>query len=124
MITVTTDENGVKIYAKEKESSKGTKYTLYWMSVSSRDAAGNWHNGLVDVTFKKDVSVPNKSTIVIKNAMYIVNEYNGKTYTKLLILDFTIKEPGEVKPNKPTTDAQASDFMNIPDGMEAELPFT
>lgn len=115
-LKITTDERGIKIYRHEKEGRTGKFYT-YSTMVSSKDTDGNYINGFIDVVFKKGVEVNDKAVILVNNAFYIVNEYNGKTYPKLMITDFDVKEEG-----KPST-SNNTDFMNIPDGMQEELPF-
>ena len=111
-LTLKSDGKGVMIFAKEHESEKG-KYTLYSMSVSSRDANNEYVNGYLNVRFKKGVSVPNKTKIKINNAFPVVSKSNDKTYVSFMITDFEILESNESK-------EEWVDMSNIKD---EELPF-
>lgn len=118
-LTVKTDDKGVMVFRQDKETQSGKAYTQYSLGVGSKDIDGNWVNGFVDCQFKKGVSVDNKTKIIINNAFYIVNEYNEKKYLKLMITDFSVLEAGEKK-QEPTRD---TGFLEIPEGIENELPF-
>ena len=119
-LKVTTDGKPVTIYRKDKTTSSGKTFATYSIAVSSKDKDGNWTNGYLDCAFKKDVELNNKAKINITNSFYTVNEYNGKKYLKLFIMAFEVVEQGEVQPQSPSND---DGFMNIPDGLDAELPF-
>lgn len=122
-LTVTTskDKNGqdspVKVIAKERNG-----YTFYSLMVSSKDKNGEWVNGFIDCTFKKGVSVNNKAKIIIKDAFYTVSKYNDKTYTKLMIMDFSVVDEGEGAPVN-TANQSLGYFMSIPEGIMEEMPF-
>ena len=62
----------------------------------------------------------NKAKIEIANSFYTVSEYNGKKYTKLFILDFTVTEDGEGPVSQEEIDMS---FMDISADMQEELPF-
>lgn len=115
MITVTTDDKGVKIYRKDRQTQNGT-FATYSMMISSKLQDGSWLNGFIDCRFKKGVEVANKSKIKINNAFYTCNEYNGKVYTKLIITDFDVLEGGEA-PKENTTN-----WLDV-DGTQEDLPF-
>ena len=117
-LKVTTDGKPVTIYANEKQTQNGGKFTTYSIAVSSKDKDGNWVNGYIDAQFKKGAEVTNKTKININNAFYTVSEYNGKKYTKIFIMDYTVAEAGET----PVVQ-NSGDFMSIPDGIDEELPF-
>lgn len=119
-LKVVTAKGPVTVYAKERATQNGGKFTTYCVGVASKDKDGNWVNGFIDCQFKKDVVVNNKAKIEINNAFYNVSEYNGKKYTKLFITDFTIVEQGEVQNAGQTS---GEDFMSIPDNIDEELPF-
>ena len=116
-LKVVTDGKPVTVYANEKEAKNGGKFTTYSIAVSSKDKDGNWVNGYIDAQFKKGMEVPNKTKININNAFYLVTDYNGKKYLKLFVMDYTVAEAGE------TPISSGDGFMNIPDGIDAELPF-
>lgn len=116
-LTITTDDKGIKIYRSDKVSKAGNNYTTYCIKVASKDKDGNWQNAFIDVSFKKGVSVNNKADIKIKNAFYTVNSFNGNNTLRLIITDFDVIGNGDAP-------AESSDaFMNIPDGIEEEIPF-
>ena len=120
-LTVTTDGKAVTVYRKDRDTQSGGKFTTYSIGIASKDKEGNWVNGFIDCQFKKGVELNNKAKIEIANSFYSVSEYNGKKYTKLFILDFTVVEQGEVPLLAPTPSTE--DFMTIPDNIDAELPF-
>lgn len=116
-LRVTTDGKPVTVYANEKTTQNGGKFTTYSIGVSSKDKDGNWINGFLDCQFKKGVEVAHKSKIEISNSFYTVNEYNGKKYLKLFIMDFNVVDGPSTAP------VDMDSFMNIPDGISDELPF-
>lgn len=118
-----TDGRPVTIYRNEKTTQNGGKFATYSIGVASKDRDGNWVNAFIDCQFKKGIDVANKSKINISNSFYAVNEYNGNKYIKLFIMEFEIVEQGEAA-KAPASPAPNDDgFMNIPDGIDTELPF-
>ena len=116
---VTTDDKGVKVYAKEREGANG-KFMSYSVGVSSKSQSGEWVNGYVNCKFKKGVTVANKTKIKIKNSFFIVTKSGDKTYTQLMITEFDVLEPGE------TAAQDADEFIKIDDKakeLEDEMPF-
>lgn len=105
----------VRIYAKERTWSGGT-FISYSACISSKDKDGNWVNGYLDVAFKKGVEIANKSDINIKSAFPRVRKSGDKSYVSWMITDFDIVTAGVV-PN-------GDGFMDIPDGIDEEMPFT
>lgn len=122
-LVVKTDNKPVTVYRQDKTSNNGVAYTQYSLGVSSKDKDGNWVNGFIDCQFKKaDVEkITNKCKINISNSFYTVNEYNGKKYLKLFVLDFEVAEDGEKPQDAPAP--SSDEFLNIPDGLADELPF-
>lgn len=121
-LTVKSDDKGVKVIRKDRETKNGGKFATYSLMVSSKDMDGNWVNGFIDCQFKKGVEIANKTKIQINNAFYVVNEYNGNKYTKIMILDYQVLEEGEqVTTQQPLGGAE--EFMTIPMGIDDELPF-
>ena len=114
-----TDDKGVKVIRKDKTSKAGNPYTTYALMVSSKDTQGNWHNGFIECNFRKGVEVNNKAVIKITNSFPVVDEYNGKTTTKIFVLDFEVLNSGDA-PVKTTDD---DGFMIIPEGDETETIF-
>lgn len=117
-LKVTTDGRPVTVFRQDKTSAAGNAYTTYALGISSKDMDGNWVNGFVDARFKSGVDVANKRKITINNAFYTVKESNGKSYVSIMVTDFDIAENGQ-----PATNNSNTDFMNIPDGVDEELPF-
>ncbi len=119
-LKVITDGKAVTVFRQDKTSQNGVPYTQYSLGISSKNANGEWVNGFIDCQFKKDVQVNNKAKIEIANSFYTVNEYNGKKYYKLFIMDFNVVENGESQ-HVPQVD---DSFMSIADDMdESGLPF-
>lgn len=112
-----TDGKPVMVVRQDKTSSNGKAYTQYSLMVSSKNTEGAWVSGFIDCQFKKGVEVANKTKININNSFYTVNEYNGKKYIKLFVLDFEVAEPGEAPQ---TTSGEG--FVDLPGDFE-ELPF-
>ena len=115
-LKVITDGKPVTVYRQDKTSNAGNAYTQYSIMISSKQSDDTWLNDFVECGFKKGVSIPNKTKIHINNSFFMISEYNGKKYKKLFISDYTIDENA---PQQPSGDG----FMNIPDGIETELPF-
>lgn len=120
-LKITTDDKGVKIYRKDRDTKNGGKFATYTMGVSSKTLDGTWLNGFVDCFFKKGVEVNNKAVIKINNAFPTVTEYNDKKYTKWMILDFEIIDEGEKVVEVSNQDIE--EFLTIPEGIDEELPF-
>lgn len=127
-LNVTSDDKGIKVYRKDRETKSGGTFATYSLAISSKDASGNWINGYMDAKFKKGVEVNNKAKIKINNAFFTVDEYNGKTYPKIFVLDFDVIEQGEVSNingdafvNLDSNDLP--DFMKIDDAVGEEVPF-
>ena len=118
-LKVITDGKPVSVYRQDKVSSSGNAYTQYSIGVSSKNTEGNWVQGFIECAFRKGTDIPNKAKIEITNSFYTVNEYNGKKYLKLFVLDFNVVEGGEVAPAPNGDESWAS----IPDGIVDELPF-
>lgn len=113
-LTVSTDEKGVTVFAKEKEWSGG-KFMTYSLGVSSKGKDGGWVNGYLPCRFKKDIVVENKAKIEIKKSFFVVNKSGDKSYVQLMVTDFDIVQEGEA--------INADEFMKIPDGISDEVPF-
>lgn len=108
----------VRIYRKDRETKNGGTFATYSYGVNSKDKDGNWIKGFRDCMFKKGVEVAHRADIKVNNAFEIASEYNGKTYVKVMITDFEVVNEGE---QAPAVDSEG--FMNIPEGLDEELPF-
>ena len=79
-----------------KDNDFGTFYT---MGLSKKLEDGNYQNGYIDVRFKKDVKLSNKTKINIKEAWlsFYLKEENGYKTTKpyIFVNDFEVVEEGE-----------------------------
>lgn len=122
-LTVKTDGKPVTVYAKERQTQNGGKFTTYCLGVASKDKDGNWVNGFIDCQFKKNVVVNNKAKIDIRNSFFTVyKDREGKPHNRLFIMEFDVVEQGEV----PQQNGQATgneNWMDIPSDIEESLPF-
>lgn len=80
------------IFRQEKDDKR-----FYSIGLSRKDQNGNYINGYMTVVFKKDVDVPNKTKIKIKEAWLGFNVKEKKTYPHIFINDFDIVEQPEEK---------------------------
>ena len=113
-LKLVTDEKNVKVRVFDKTSAAGNNYKSYCLSVASKDKNNNWVNGLINCNFPKarKSEIADKTIIKINNAFPVVEEYQNKAYISYMINDFEVV--GGSAPN---------DFVNIPEGMQEELPF-
>ena len=118
-LTVTTDNKPVTVVRKDGVSQSGKAYTMYSLMYSFKNASEEWKNVFVDCAFKKGTDLANKSKINITNAFMTGNEYNSNTKPKIFVLDYEVVEGSQPAP-APNGDG----FMNIPDGISDELPFS
>ena len=112
-LTVKSDDNGVMVFANQKEKQDGTKYTLYSIGVSSKDKDKNWVSGYLNVRFKSGVEVANKSKIKINNAFPVVSKSGDKTYVSFMITDFDVLESAD----------NNDGFIDMSNIKDDELPF-
>lgn len=119
-LRTTTDDKGIKVIRKDKVSKAGNPYTQYSLMTSGKDRDGNWHNAFINCSFRKGVEVKNKSVIKITDSWHTVDEYNGNSSDRIFVNEFEIITEGE---DAPASAPGSDDFMNIPDGIEEELPF-
>lgn len=106
----------VKIFRKDKVSKDGNPYSTYCMKVSSK-INDEWVSGFFDLIFPKGESVNNKAEIAIEECFPIVDKYNDRTTIKWYVKKYTVLNQGEASSSDP------DGFMNIPDGLDDELPF-
>lgn len=114
-LKIITDGKPVTVVRQDKTSSAGNAYTQYSLMVSSKNKDNTWVSGFIEAQFKKGVDIANKAKINITNAFYTVNEYNGKKYTKIFVLEYDVAEAGEA----PKTE----EFVNVDLGAIQDLPF-
>lgn len=118
MITLKTDEKGIMVFRKDRQTKAGGTFATYSISISSKDRNDEWVSAYVDVKFKKDVEVNNKAVIKINNAFPVVEEYNGNKSIKYMVTDFEVIEKSEASVE---TDSDGfSTFSNMED---LDLPF-
>lgn len=89
------------------------KFPRYSIGVSSKTPEGDWIKGYVPCKFKKGVEVENMTKILIKNSFYSVSKGEKYNFVSIMITDFEVIEE----------EKSSDDFMNIPSGIEEELPF-
>lgn len=75
------------IFRQEKDNKR-----FYSIGLSRKDQNGNYINGYMTAVFKKDVDVPNKTKIKIKEAWLGFNVKDKKTYPHIFINDFEVVE--------------------------------
>lgn len=117
MITLKTDDKGIKVFRKDRQTKAGGTFATYSISISSKDRNDAWVSAYVDVKFKKDVEVNNKAVIKINNAFPVVEEYNGNKSIKYMVTDFEVIEKGE---KSVETDSEGFSTINMED---MDLPF-
>ena len=67
--------------------------TFYQIGLSKKDRNGNYINGYMNVRFKKGVSVPNMTKIVIKNAFIdFYLDKNNRTVPYIMVLEYELVE--------------------------------
>ena len=117
-LTVTTDNKPVTVVRKDGVSQSGKAYTMYSLMYSFKNGE-EWKNVFVDCAFKKGTDLVNKSKIKITNAFMTGSEFNGNTKPKIFVLDFEVVEGGAA----PKVEANPDEWLNIPDNIDADLPF-
>lgn len=91
-------------------------YPRYSIGVSSKGPDGEWIKGYIPCKFKKGVELENMTKIKIKNAFYSVSKGNKYNFVSVMITDFE-------REDQITEQKSKDNFMDIPDGIEEELPF-
>ena len=86
------------IFRTEHNGSNGTWYA-YSAGISSKEMDGTWTSDYIDAKFRKEVTLPNKTKINIKEGYLKTRKYidkNGEEQKRkyILILDFDIIEQG------------------------------
>lgn len=68
--------------------------TFYQIGLSKKDRNGQYINGYMNVRFKKGVSIPNMTKIVIKNAFIdFYLDKNNRTVPYIMVLEYeTVEE--------------------------------
>lgn len=122
-LKIITEQTTVTVYVNERQTQNGS-FKTYSIGVSSKDKDGNWVNGFLPCNFRKGTDIANKSKITISNSFPTVRKYTDKTGTErteigIFVLDYEVVEGG----NHPAPAPNGDGFMNIPDGIDAELPF-
>ena len=100
------------IFRKEKDGK-----VFYSIGLSLKDANGNYQNGYMKVSFKKDVNVADRTKIIIKNGFVsFYKTKNGDTVNYLFITDYEI--PEELKATNTTETKNVIEESNEPDPYE------
>lgn len=87
------------------------KYPRYSIGVSSKDKDDEWIRAYVPCKFKNGVELENMTKITIKNAFYTVSRGEKYNFVSIMITDFEV------------VDGEKDKFMDIPPGIDEELPF-
>jgi hypothetical protein len=95
----------------------------YSIGLSKKDKNGNFENGYMNVRFKQDVELKNKTKISIKNAWLSFNLKDNKTYPYIFINDFAIVEEENKNPYQEMRTKVESDIGQQIEIDPSELPF-
>lgn len=80
------DDNKKRIFKRVNEYG-----TFYSMGISKKNVDGNYINGFVPVKFKKNVSLEDKTDILLKDAwLDFYKSKNNETILQVFINDFDI----------------------------------
>lgn len=117
-VFLVTNQEGVKVYRKDCVSKSNKPYTTYCIRVATNNN-NEWVNGFLNIAFKKkpdgtNVSLTNKSTILIKKAFPIVENWSGKPTIKYMITDFEVLEDGDSKSPVEVEEIAESDGLDLP----------
>lgn len=91
---IVSDRNEI-IFRKDFEGVP--KYSI---GLAKKDKNGNFENGYMQVYFKNDVTLRNKTKIMIKSAWLSFYLKDNKTYPYIFINDFAITDEGEMQETK------------------------
>lgn len=80
------------IYRKDFDGKP--KYTI---GLVKKDKQGNYENGYMTARFKQDVTLRDRTKIMIKQAWLSFSQYEKKTYPYVFINDFEIVDEGEMQ---------------------------
>lgn len=108
------------IFKQEKDDKR-----YYSIGLSRKDKNGEYISGYITAVFKKDVDIPNKTKIKIKEAWLGFNVKDKKTYPHVFINDFEVVEQEEKNPfeqfgDSIKTESQIGQQIRIED---EDLPF-
>lgn len=115
-------KENTKVMIFRYDGQYGASYSI---GLSKKDQNGNYQNGYMPCRFKKDVEVPNKTQITIKNAWITFNSKDNKTMPFVFINEFERvgeTQTKEEQTNKTTSDP-FQDFANEVELSESDLPF-
>jgi hypothetical protein len=101
--------------------------TFYQIGLSKKDRNNNYINGYMQVRFKKGVSVPNMTKIVIKNAFIdFYLDKNNKTVPYIMVLEFeTVEEQKQEVKKEEGIDVfkEFGEVVTVKDYTDDLLPF-
>ena len=117
-LRILSDDKPVTVIRKDGVSKAGNPYTMYSLMYGFK-VGEEWKNVFVDAQFRKGTDLANKSKINITNAFMTGSDFNSIVKPKIFVLEYEVVECGNVTPAPSNMD----EFMNIPDNIDAELPF-
>lgn len=113
----------MEIVSNKKEiifKSKKDDKTYYSIGMSKKKQDGTYENGYMNVHFKKDVNIENKTKIMIKSAWLDFYTKNKITVPYIFINEFEVIEDNDNKENKDDNSWESGKNIQIePD----DLPF-
>ena len=121
-LKIETDNKPVTVFVNEKQTQNGT-FKTYSIGVSSKDKDGNWVNGFFPCNFRKGTEIANKSKITISNSFPTVRKYTDKTGTERTEIGIFVLDYEVVEGSQPAPAPNDAEWMNIPSGMDEQLPF-
>lgn len=112
-LRVITDERGVKVWV----DTRG-QYPRYSCSLGKKNEAGEYDNFYMEVKFNKDLPKPdNGDEIIINDSFLTFNVWNDKEGKKRTSPYLMIQQYDNLSSNIP------ADLIDIPEGVDEELPF-
>lgn len=91
---------------------------FYSIGLSKKTKNGTYENGYMSVYFKSDVTLRNKTKIMIKSAWLSFNLKENKTYPYIFINDFTITDEGEMQE---TRNNEVNPFAAMKEKVESDI---
>ena len=107
-----------KIFVNDYEGKE-----LYSIGLSKKDISGNYINGYMNCKFRKNEHIPNKATIIIKDAWLDFNVSNKKTYPYIFINEYELVNENKVEESKEIKEDPYEQMGEEVEIDETELPF-
>lgn len=116
---VNVSAEDVIVYRTDGTSQAGKPYTRYSTKISQKKDDGTWLDQFINLRFKGGADIPHKAKITINRAFPTLDEYKGEVTRNWVVMDWNLAAGQNTTPSP-----QDDGFMNIPDGIDEELPFS